>query len=128
MNDLQSYNKVIRVKPSRNCCLIFFRKGCFKKISIIKYNFSKIDFLFDIVQYFKIIFEVRLIKNRIFDEEQRDKISHIYKFNYEFDADKDGYDVFYKKKDPFYSSRSSQFRFKNPNESVNYNLNLLKKN
>ena len=124
----QNSNKIIRVKPSRNCFKIFFRKGCIQKMKVIKKHFSQIEFLFDIVLYFKTIFEVKLIKNIIFDEEQRERLSQLYKFNYEFDADKEGYDVFYKKKAPaLYSSRSSQYKMKHKNESFNGVLGALRK-
>ena len=115
-------NKIFTVKSSRNCFSIIFRKGCVRHIKYINNNYSKIEFLFDIVQFFKTKFEVMLIKNKIFDEGERDKLSHLYKFNYDFDADKEGYDIFYKKKDPtIYSSRSSQLKFKNNIESINDN-------
>ena len=107
-------NKIITVKSSRNCFTIIFRKGCFKKMHYININYSKIAFLFDIGQFFKTKFEVKLIKNKLFNEGERIQLSHLFKFNYEFDADKEGYDIFYKKKSPtIYSARSSQLRFKN---------------
>ena len=71
-----------------------------KKIKLINLNFDKIDFLFDIVEYFKTIFEVKLMKNKIFDKAQRNKLTHIFKFDYDFDIEKEGYDIFYKKKRP----------------------------
>ncbi len=106
-------NRVITVKSSRNCFHIIFKKGCIKRINYINSNFSKIEFLFDIVQFFKTKFEVKIIKNKLFDEGERNKLSYLYKFNYDFDVDKEGYDIFYKKKNsPNYSSRSSQLKFK----------------
>ena len=99
INTKQIEERIRRVKPSRNCFNIIFKKNCIKKIKIININFSKIDFLFDIVQYFKTIIEVKLIRNKVFDEDQKEKLSHLFKFNYEFDADKEGYDIFYKKKE-----------------------------
>ena len=106
-------NNIITVKSSRNCFSIIFRKGCFKRIHYINSNYSKIDFLFDIVQFFKTKFEVKLIKNILFDEGERNKLSYLYKFNYDFDEDKEGHDIFYKKKNStLYSSTSSQLKYK----------------
>ena len=90
--------KVIRVNPSRNCLPLIFNKNCISKIKNINHNFSKVDFLFDIVQYFKILFEVKLLKNKVLDEEQRFKLNKMFKFNYDFYAEKEGFDFFYKKK------------------------------
>ena len=104
-------NTNFTVKSSRNCFSIIFKKGCVKGIKNININYSKIAFLFDIVHYFKTKFEVKLIKNKLFDEGERNQISYLYKFNYDFDADKEGYDIFYKKKEPtIYSSRSSKIK------------------
>ena len=114
INNKNMENKIITVKSSRNCFTIIFRKGCFKKMHYININYSKIAFLFDIVQFFKTKFEVKLIKNKLFNEGERIQLSHLFKFNYEFDADKEGYDIFYKKKNPnIYSARSSQIKLKN---------------
>ncbi len=114
INNKKMENKIITVKSSRNCFSIICKKGCIKHIKYINYNYSRIAFLFDIVQFFKTKFEVKLIKNKLFDEGERDKLSYLYKFNYDFDADKEGYDIFYKKKDPIiYSSRSSKLKLKN---------------
>ena len=90
--------KIIRVNPSRNCLPLIFNKNCISKIKNINHNFSKVDFLFDIVQYFKILFEVKLLKNKVLDEEQRFKLNKMFKFNYDFYAEKEGFDFFYKKK------------------------------
>ena len=100
-NNIHNSNKkIIRVDNSRNCLKLLLRKKCLKKIKLIHLNFDKIDFLFDIVEYFKTIFEVKLMKNKIFDKEQRNKLTHIFKFDYDFDIEKEGYDIFYKKKRP----------------------------
>ena len=111
--------KIIRVNPSRNCLPLIFNKNCIRKIKTINHNFVKVDFLFDIVEYFKIIFEVKLLKNKVLDEEQRFKLNKMFKFNYDFYAEKEGFDIFYKKKNKGeYSSKSNQiksfpFLFKN---------------
>ena len=111
INNKKMENTNFTVKSSRNCFSIIFKKGCVKGIKNININYSKIAFLFDIVHYFKTKFEVKLIKNKLFDEGERNQISYLYKFNYDFDADKEGYDIFYKKKEPtIYSSRSSKIK------------------
>ena len=113
INNKKMENTIFTVKSSRNCFSIICRKGCINHIKYINYNYSKISFLFDIVQFFKTKFEVKLIKNKLFDEGERNKLNYLYKFNYDFDADKEGYDIFYKKKDPLInSSRSSKLKFK----------------
>ncbi len=106
--------QIIRVKHSRNCFPIIFSKKCIEKIQKINANFKKIDFLFDIVEYFKTKFEVKLLKNKIFDDEQREKLNHMFKFHYNFEDEKEGCDVFYKKKHPEeYSSKSYQVKKQN---------------
>ena len=106
--------QIIRVKHSRNCFPIIFSKNCIEKIQKINDNFKKIDFLFDIVEYFKTKFEVKLLKNKIFDDEQREKLNHMFKFHYNFEDEKEGFDVFYKKKHPEdYSSKSYQVKKQN---------------
>ena len=89
---------IIRVNPSRNCIPLIFNKYCVSKIKAINYNFRQVDFLFDIVEYFKILFEVKILKNKVLDEEQRFKLNKMFKFNYDFYAEKEGFDIFYKKK------------------------------
>jgi len=126
INNKYLETNIFTVKSSRNCFSVIFKKGCIKHIKYINIKYSKIAFLFDIVHYFKTKFEVKLIKNKLFDEEQREKLSHLYKFNYEFDADKEGFDIFYKKKDPSnFSSRSFNLRFKYNHNNSNF---VIKKN
>jgi hypothetical protein len=116
INNLINTNKfktgIIRVESSRNCFKILFKKYCCQKIKRININYNKIEFLFDIVEYFKTIFEVKLMKNKLFNENQREKLSQIFKFDYDFDAEKEGYDIFYKKKTPEYSSFSNKIKNK----------------
>ena len=52
------------------------------------------------------------MKNKLFNENQREKLSQIFKFDYDFDAEKEGYDIFYKKKTPEYSSFSNKIKNK----------------
>ena len=71
INNLINTNKfktgIIRVESSRNCFKILFKKYCCQKIKRININYNKIEFLFDIVEYFKTIFEVKLMKNKLFN-------------------------------------------------------------
>ena len=113
INNLITSNKfntgIIRVESSRNCFKLLFKKNCLKLVKKINTNFNKIEFLFDIVEYFKNIFEVKLMKNKLFDVNQREKLSQIFKFDYDFDAEKESYDIFYKKKAPFSNKIKNKF-------------------
>ena len=113
LNKLITSNKfktgIIRVESSRNCLKVLFKKKCCQKVKKINRNYNKIEFLFDIVEYFKTIFEVKLMKNKVFNVNQREKLSQIFKFDYDFDAEKEGYDIFYKKKSPFSNQIKHKF-------------------
>ena len=113
LNKLITSNKfktgIIRVESSRNCLKVLFKKKCCQKVKKINRNYNKIEFLFDIVEYFKTIFEVKLMKNKVFNVNQREKLSQIFKFDYDFDAEKEGYDIFYKKKSPFSNQIKNKF-------------------
>ena len=49
------------------------------------------------------------MKNKVFNVNQREKLSQIFKFDYDFDAEKEGYDIFYKKKSPFSNQIKNKF-------------------
>jgi len=81
----------------------FFKILCkqygMKRIYLIKKEYEKIFFIFDIVQYIKLRNDFNFIQQLILNEEEKKELGIAYHYNYDLHFDKEGYDyLFHKKK------------------------------
>jgi len=82
----------------KNLCFskIFCKYKGFKRMLQINKEYSKIKFIFDIVQYIKLKNEVNIIEKFVLNDEQRRELGIFYQFDYDFSFDKEGYDYLFK--------------------------------
>jgi hypothetical protein len=70
-----------------------------KRIYLIKKEYEKIYFIFDIVQYIKLRNDFNFIQKLILNEDEKKELGIAYHYNYDLHFDKEGYDyLFHKKK------------------------------
>ena len=70
-----------------------------KRVYVIKKEYEKIYFIFDIVQYIKLRNDFNYIQKLILNEDEKRELGIAYHFDYDLHYDKEGYDyLFHKKK------------------------------
>ena len=82
-----------RLKKYVFCTKIFCRRRCCLKVSDIHKNFSKLNFLFDLIHFLKTKNEINLIKNEIYNHEQKRALNTMYTFDSDFYHEKLAYDL-----------------------------------
>ena len=82
-----------RLKKYVLCTKIFCRRRCCLKVSDIHKNFSKLNFLFDLIHFLKTKNEINLIKNEIFNHKQKRALNTMYTFDSDFYHEKLAYDL-----------------------------------
>ena len=70
----------------------------FKRVYIIKREYEKIYFIFDIVQYIKLRNDFNYIQKLILNEDEKRELGIAYHYNYDLHFDKEGYDYLFHKK------------------------------
>ena len=70
-----------------------------KRVYVIKKEYEKIYFIFDIVQYIKLRNDFNYIQKLILNEDEKRELGIAYHYDYDLHYDKEGYDyLFHKKK------------------------------
>ena len=70
-----------------------------KRVYVIKKEYEKIYFIFDIVQYIKLRNDFNYIQKLILNEDEKRELGITYHYDYDLHYDKEGYDyLFHKKK------------------------------
>ena len=82
-----------RLKKYVFCTKIFCKRRCCIKVSDIHKNFNQINFLFDLIHFLKTKNEVNLLKNEIYNYEQRKALNTMYTFDSDFYHEKLAYDL-----------------------------------
>jgi hypothetical protein len=75
------------------CTKIFCTRGCCLRISEIHRKFNLINFLFDLIHFLKTKNEINLIKNELYNYEQKKAINTMYTFDTDFYHEKLAYDL-----------------------------------
>ena len=97
---LNSYAKFEHRHITKSFCFlqILCKSYGLKRIYIIKREYEKIYFIFDIVQYIKLRNDFNFIQKLILNEDEKRELGIAYHFNYDLDFDKEGYDYLFHKK------------------------------
>ena len=82
-----------RLKKYVFCTKIFCSRRCCLKVSDIHKNFRKLNFLFDLIHFLKTKNEINLIKNELFNHEQKRALNTMYTFDSDFYHEKLAYDL-----------------------------------
>ena len=98
---LNSFAKIEHRLITKSYCFlqILCKSYGLKRVYVIKKEFEKIYFIFDIVQYIKLRNEFNYIQKLILNEDEKRELGIAYHFDYDLHYDKEGYDyLFHKKK------------------------------
>ena len=85
-----------KITDQRSLISLCCQKNAWKKIMNINKNFSKINYLFDLIYMIKTRNEINLIENVLFNKEQKRILSSFYKFNSNFFIERMGYEKNFK--------------------------------
>jgi len=95
INDENNYNiklKINEIKTLNFCLRLICQRFFFHKILNIHKKYSIIKYLFDLVYYIKMINDINIIKNLLFNFEQRIYFADNYCFDSDFIFEKIGYE------------------------------------
>ena len=84
--------ELTRIKSFKFCFNFYCQKNCFNKIINIHKKFKIINYIFDLVYYVKMINDINVIKNILFNFEQRIYFADNYYFDSDFICEKIGYE------------------------------------
>ena len=90
----ENYFNIKNSKIQDNRSIIVFccqKDACFR-VKNVHEQFAKINFLFDLVYLIKTRNEINIIENILFNKEQKELLSSLYKFNSDFLSERLGYE------------------------------------
>jgi hypothetical protein len=94
---MQNNKEYFKKKPpkiidERSIILLCCQKNAWNKIKNINKKFSKINYLFDLIYIIKTRNEINIIENILFNKEQKNILSGLYKFNSNFLIERIGFE------------------------------------
>ena len=94
---MQNNKEYFKKKPpkiidQRSIILLCCQKNAWNKIKNINKKFSKINYLFDLIYIIKTRNEINIIENILFNKEQKNILSGLYKFNSNFLIERIGFE------------------------------------
>ena len=98
---LNSFAKIEHRLITKSYCFlqILCKSYGLKRVYVIKKEYEKIYFIFDIVQYIKLRNDFNYIQKLILNEDEKRELGIAYHYDYDLHYDKEGYDyLFHKKK------------------------------
>ena len=81
-----------KIIDERSFILLCCQKNAWNKIKNINKKFSKINYLFDLIYIIKTRNEINIIENILFNKEQKNILSGLYKFNSNFLIERIGFE------------------------------------
>ena len=97
---LNSFAKIEHRLITKSYCFlqILCKSYGLKRVYVIKKEYEKIYFIFDIVQYIKLRNDFNYIQKLILNEDEKRELGIAYHYNYDLHYDKEGYDYLFHKK------------------------------